>query len=376
MHEYFDFGFFKIPAWGTMVAIGVLFLVGTMFYFFKKNKVSDANVDRLILLTAFGGLIMYFSAMFFDALWHNIDVWQNTGVFKWEWWGVTFSGGLVGGLLTYFIGFWFLFKKERHNIFKYMDYIITGVAITHAFGRIGCFFAGCCHGSETTSWMGVHFPGVPGNVLPTQLFESCFLIILFLVLIFVVKRNQLRYYLVTYGVYRFGLEYLRGDSRGAKILGFMSPSQFLSVIMIIFGVFLFVFGDKLVAWMKKKFSDSNPENSNDEIESLPLGTYRFSSLICAGVSFVAVTIISIICIFPVKLALIISFLGIFIVLTLTFICLIYGIIALIKTLKAKKNGNYSKNNFIINITSVCLGGASLVASIILLCLIPGIAGAI
>lgn len=376
MHEYFDFGFFKIPAWGTMVAIGVLFLVGTMFYFFKKNKVSDANVDRLILLTAFGGLIMYFSAMFFDALWHNIDKWQATGVFKWEWWGVTFSGGLIGGLLTYFIGFWFLFKKERYKIFKYMDYIITGVAITHAFGRIGCFLAGCCYGGETSSWIGVHFPGVSGNVLPTQLFEACFLIILFLVLLLVVKRHQLRYYLVSYGVYRFAIEYLRGDDRGATILGIMSPSQFLSVIMVIVGILLFIFGDKIVAWMKRKFSSSEPSDADQEIETPPLITARLTSLISSSICLVAVIAVSIICVFPKKLALIISFLGLFIVLTMVIMSLVYGILALIKTIKAKKNGNYSKNDLLINATSVGLAGATLIASVILLCLIPSIAMAL
>lgn len=258
MHPEFNIFGLTIPAWGTMVAIGVLALVGVMFYYFNKYKISDFNIDRLIMLTALSGLTMYLAASFFDSLWHNLDVWRETGVFKWEWWGVTFSGGLIGGLVVYFVGYWFLFKKERYHIFYYLDIIITGVVITHAFGRIGCFLAGCCYGKETTSWLGMVYPTDNGmlKVYPTQLFEAGFLVILFLILFFVVKKNQLRYYLVSYGVFRFILEYFRGDSRGATVFGILSPSQFLSVFMVIAGILLFIFGDKIVYLLKKKY---NPE---------------------------------------------------------------------------------------------------------------------
>ena len=85
--EYEIFGL-KLPTWGTMVAIGVLALVAVMFYYFKKEKLNDNKIDRLLILTAISGLVMYLFAMFFDALWHNLKEYHETGVFKWEWWGV------------------------------------------------------------------------------------------------------------------------------------------------------------------------------------------------------------------------------------------------------------------------------------------------
>lgn len=253
--DYKIFGM-VLPSWGTMVAIGVIFLVLVMFYYFKREKISDPKIDRLLVLTALSGLVMYLSASFFDALWHNIKNYRETGIFRWTWWGVTFSGGLVGALLTYFIGYWFLFKNERYKIFYYLNFIITGVVITHAFGRIGCFLGGCCYGKETTSWLGMYYPTDYGTlkVYPTQLFEAGFLFILFLVLFFVIKKNQLRYYLISYGVFRFILEYFRGDDRGNTIFGFFSPSQFLSVLMIVCGILLFIFEDKIVYALKKKYN--------------------------------------------------------------------------------------------------------------------------
>lgn len=262
--EYEIFGL-KLPTWGTMVAIGVLALVAVMFYYFKKEKLNDNKIDRLLILTALSGLIMYLFAMFFDALWHNLKEYHETGVFKWEWWGVTFSGGLVGALLTYFIGYWFLFKKERYNVFHYLNYIITGVVITHAFGRIGCFLGGCCYGKETTSWLGINYPvdqmwdgtkwvDVYAKVYPTQLFEAGFLLILFIVLFFFIKKHQLKIYLISYGVFRFLIEFMRGDDRGNTIFGIISPSQFLSIVMIVCGILLFIFQEKIENALKRKYN--------------------------------------------------------------------------------------------------------------------------
>lgn len=260
-----------IPSYGLMISIGVVMMVLVMFYYFKKINLDDKSIDRLIIATAIGGFFMYLSAMFFDALWHNLDTWHKTGKFVWEWWGITFSGGLVGGVIAYFIAYWFFFKKERYNIIYYFNFIITGVVIAHAFGRIGCFLAGCCYGKETTSWLGIDYPvqdiinGVykdVAHVYPTQLFEAGFLFILFFVLFFVIKKHQLRYYLLSYGTFRFILEFFRGDSRGNTIFGFLSPSQFLSIIMIIIGVLLIFFEDKIKESLMKKY---NPELLEDNL---------------------------------------------------------------------------------------------------------------
>ena len=60
--------------------------------------------------------------------------------------------------------------------------------------------------------------------------------------------------MISYGVFRFFIEFLRGDDRGNTILGIISPSQFLSIIMIICGILLFIFEDKIVNALKKKYN--------------------------------------------------------------------------------------------------------------------------
>ena len=77
------FGLFTISGYGLMIAIGVLCLAIFITYQFRRHKVSEKNIDKLIFLTAFCGLIMYLSASFFDNLWHSIAYYQQHGVWKW-----------------------------------------------------------------------------------------------------------------------------------------------------------------------------------------------------------------------------------------------------------------------------------------------------
>ena len=92
----------------------------------------------------------------------------------------------------------------------------------------------------------MHFPSsVTGldagiKVIPTQLIESGFNLLVFIfLLIFTIKRRKgyttLFVYLIIYGVERFLLEFLRGDEiRG--FFGALSTSQWISLGLIAFGI--------------------------------------------------------------------------------------------------------------------------------------------
>ena len=46
-------------------------------------------------------------------------------------------------------------------------------------------------------------------------------------------------YLLCYGIFRFIIEFFRGDDRG-KLFGFMSPSQWISIFFIMIAIIYFV----------------------------------------------------------------------------------------------------------------------------------------
>ena len=140
--------------------------------------------------------------------------------------------------------------------------IIAPPAITlaHAFGRIGCFMAGCCYGKETDSWIGVQFPFLSYKVVPTQLLESIFLFILTGVLLLLVFKFKFKYtfivYLGAYSIWRFVIEFFRGDYRGS-FLGIFSPSQIwcIAIWMIIVPLFILL--------RKKVFTNKHAEENID-----------------------------------------------------------------------------------------------------------------
>ena len=78
-----------------------------------------------------------------------------------------------------------------------------------------------------------------------------FLFGLFATLLFFVKKNRSAWYLIGYNVFRFFLEYLRGDDRGASPFGFLSPSQFLSIVMLLMGIALLIWRKDIEKWLMK-----------------------------------------------------------------------------------------------------------------------------
>ena len=148
-------------------------------------------------------------------------------------------------------------KKYETKLYEVLSIVPCVITMAHGFGRLGCFFAGCCYGKPTDSFLGVTFPGHTQAVHPTQLYEAAFLFILFGVFSFLLFKYNFRHnfslYLVCYGIFRFCIEFLRGDHRG-ELLGFISPSQTWSLVMVIMGVVLYFLVNK---WYAKKEAKEN-----------------------------------------------------------------------------------------------------------------------
>ena len=156
----------------------------------------------------------------------------------WTGGGFVFYGGLLGGLVFLLIYRLFHLPMNRDVLWA----ILPALTLGHAIGRIGCFLAGCCFGSETQIWWGIHLHGVDRH--PTQLLES---ISLFMLSWYLLKSKKPRsllisHYLLFYGGIRFAIEMLRGDTiRGQW--GFLTPSQWISMGLILAGC-LFCFSSK------------------------------------------------------------------------------------------------------------------------------------
>lgn len=187
-----------------------------------------------------------FSSVLFQAIYN----YEHTGVFEiTRDTGMTFYGGLIGGVVV-FVGLFFalrrIFIKDEPALtrfFELANIAACSIVIAHAIGRIGCLMAGCCHGLPTDSPLGIYMEYAGEKVLPVQLYESLFLFALFAFLlwrVFAGKKFNLEIYMTVYGVWRFFIEYLRGDERGGTFIPFLSPSQLTALLLIVGGVLLFL----------------------------------------------------------------------------------------------------------------------------------------
>ena len=159
--------------------------------------------------------------------------------------GLSFLPGLLAGALICLL----LLCAMRLPIIHSMNLLTTPVIVAHGMGRLGCFFAGCCYGKATSSPLGVIFPdgslpalanGPNVPIHAVQLYEAGFLFGLFFCLNRLIDlKIRTSLYLISYGLFRFLLEFLRGDQRG-EIFGFesFSPSQLIGIVLVGSGIIL------------------------------------------------------------------------------------------------------------------------------------------
>lgn len=130
-------------------------------------------------------------------------------------------------------------------VLPYLDITLLGIATFLAFGRIGCFSVGCCHGKPAHKGVvygGAHvkkgftwyYEGTP--LLPVQLIESAFVFILIisgtiLLLLQFPPGLFLTLYTVVYGAFRFVIEFFRGDPNRPYFRR-LSEAQWTTLILI------------------------------------------------------------------------------------------------------------------------------------------------
>ncbi|MDD3087396.1 MAG: prolipoprotein diacylglyceryl transferase [Candidatus Omnitrophica bacterium] len=148
--------------------------------------------------------------------------------------GMSWFGGLFLGLISGLI----YLKMKRQVIYRILDLVVPFLALAQSLGRVGCFLNGCCFGKESV--YGVYFP-VHGLVLiPTQLYSSFMLLLIFIVLRFLQLRphrlGQVFYtYLFLYSIKRFFIEFFRADNK--LIIFNLTLFQLISIAIFIIAVF-------------------------------------------------------------------------------------------------------------------------------------------
>ena len=268
---------FSIYMYGICIAAGIIACMA-VFYVYTKKKNMDRDLQDFIFVVAIISIAAGFLfAKLFQAFYNYIE----TGNFNFYKAGITVMGGVLGGaavFLAVYFGFGKLFFKGKKKGIHFKEFnkvfcvAPCCITIAHAFGRIGCLMAGCCHGKYLGTeyvvggiWM--KHGGVSGYYVPTQLYEAIFLFALFAVLTILYYKDFniiMHVYLIAYGIWRIFIEFFRDDARGAEVLG-LYPSQWTSILFIIIGVGLFVFYIAKKIPMRNKYQENNKiDKENNE----------------------------------------------------------------------------------------------------------------
>jgi len=251
----FGIGPFVLPTYGLLFATGAL--VG-WWWFLRRGRALGLPQDPVFNLAFYGLIAGILGAKITMILveW-RFYLTEPARIFSME--TLRSAGVLMGGVLAGAAVFIWYCRRETLPLLKLGDAIAAPLALAQAFGRLGCFNAGCCHGVPTSSWCGVTFPPHPRSsvdsaligtpLVPTQLFEMGADLALAAVLTWLWRRGKAPdgsvfwWYLVLYSAARAVIEHWRGDTiRGLWFSGALSTSQILSAIAIVVGIVLLVRG--------------------------------------------------------------------------------------------------------------------------------------
>ncbi len=288
MYPWIDLYFFKIPSFGLMVASAFLICHHYLKKEFKKNNLSEKIIDDIIfyaVISAILGSKIYFiiETQSFGLLFSNIknifyslitlnipnliSELQSMGS------GLVFNGGLICAIIL--IAFYV--KRHKLDFLELADIITPFILLGHGIGRIGCLLVGDDYGIPSNLPWAIALPnGLPvtsietfmthfsffgytreylqqflvensDNIIsvhPTQIYEMLlyfsffYLIMKYKNSINFFKGSIFSIYLITGGLSRFVVEFLRTNER---YMFNLSSAQYVSLFMIFAGLTLFYF---------------------------------------------------------------------------------------------------------------------------------------
>jgi len=234
------FDWLPITNYGFLVAAGFLLALGLTLYLGRKAGEERSTVMDVAIWGLLWGLVGAKATLVLANLPDYLrEPGALLGVLRYA--GV-FYGGFAAALL------FIVYYGRRHGIgfFRITDLFAPGLALAHAFGRTGCFLAGCCWGARCELPWAVTFTsedasrtvGTPLHLAlhPVQIYEAAGNLAIAVLLVLLWRKGPraglvTAAYILLYACSRFTWEFLRGDPRGH--LGPLSTSQWFALAAVL-----------------------------------------------------------------------------------------------------------------------------------------------
>jgi len=250
-----------IHTYGVLVAIGFIVGLAVAGRRARSEGIPAEQISDLGMWLIIAGMVggkLFHIIFFWDDF---IAGWHADGVRSLRE-GFVFYGGFILATVVAVV----YARRKRLPLAKLLDIFSPSVALGHAFGRMGCFFNGCCYGKVCSDGfpLGVRFPAIfdaTGRpigsapfldhlqhklvkisastslpVHPTEIYEALGNLAIFagLSLFYRHKRfdGQVFWlYVLSYGVLRLVVEFFRGDYY-TFYFGALTIGQIVAITMI------------------------------------------------------------------------------------------------------------------------------------------------
>lgn len=235
MYPYIHIGhLLTIPTYYLIISIGTV--LSLMWLFRRLDPKEEHLAHKPLMLAMVAGFlgaralhVVYEAPQYY---WNHplqvLAIWNG---------GFVFYGGLIAGLLTFYI----IARRQDLPVKKWFDAAAPCLSLGYMIGRVGCFFNGCCYGKVSALPWAVIFAGQHLSRQPTQAYAVIWEALLIVALLWLEKKKTFypgqffAIWLMGHSVGRILMEIFRDDDRGALILG-LSISTWISIALFISAV--------------------------------------------------------------------------------------------------------------------------------------------
>ncbi len=212
----------QLPMYGIIILIALLITILMSLYNTKYNGIKKRYILICLAVSITLGVL---GANIYYIVTH-IEIYDNIKKLTL---GMSFIGFLIGAI----IGVILFCKIEKVRIDKFLSIILPSMILFYGIAKVGCFCAGCCYGIRLNQ----------NTLLPIQLIESIYNIIIYIYLTFMYKRCSecykiLGYTCILFGIGKFVFTFFRGDFKTNTEFFSLALSQFILLIIIIIGIYI------------------------------------------------------------------------------------------------------------------------------------------
>ncbi len=142
-----------VKSYGVLMALG---FIAAIYVIRRLSRGMGENAEHITTAALYSLIAGIVGARIFYIV-HYWEQFRGRGILEMF---AVWKGGLelLGGVLLAILVIAIYLRMQKLPVRRYLDILAVGLMLALAFGKIGCFFNGCCFGRPTNSPLSIRFP--------------------------------------------------------------------------------------------------------------------------------------------------------------------------------------------------------------------------